>query len=247
MPYERADAITIRYVDYSETSRVFTFYTREFGRIPALAKGVKRKYSKLIGHVDLLSHCEIVFVSGAARERLNILTEASAAESFPGIRAQLPRYYAACHAAELIYRMTAEEDPNDELFERFLRLLRRLDQGADPALALFAFEGHLLMLCGFMPQLTACVSCGKPIREKKVAFATVRGGVVCSACSPGEAHLIENIPAGALSLFDRLARDRLTRLDRVTVSHQAAKQVRAFLNQYESQVLNRELETAKHL
>lgn len=247
MPYERADAITIRYQEYSETSRIFSFYTREFGRMAALAKGAKRKSSKLIGHVDLLSHGEIVFVSRQGREHLSILTEANADESFPRIRTDLRRYYAACHAAELVHRMTAQDDPNPELFDRLLELLRRLNQKKDPLVALITFEGHMLTLAGFMPQLEGCVSCGKKIRTKTVAFSAARGGVICPDCSPGEPYLIERLSVGALSLFDALARGKLTKIERINLSPQAAKQIRTFLNLYESHVLGRDLDTARHL
>ena len=54
MAYERTDAVAIRHADFSETSRVVTFYTRDFGRITAVAKGVKRRSSKVAGHIDLL-------------------------------------------------------------------------------------------------------------------------------------------------------------------------------------------------
>ena len=168
MPYEKDHAIVIRCVDFSETSRILTFYTRRFGRLSALAKGAKRKYSKLIGHVDLLSYGEIVFISGRTRDRLAILTEACAFEPFPAIRDDLARLYAACHAAELVNNMTAEDDPSPELFDRLLGLLRRLDGGIGPAVALFAFESHLLVLTGFMPEVAASVRRGQKKHESTI-------------------------------------------------------------------------------
>lgn len=247
MPYERADAIIIRYTDFSETSRIFTFYTRRFGRVSALAKGVKRKYSKMIGHVDLLSHSEIIFTSGLSRDRLHILTEANAYETFPNIRKELPRFYAACHAAELVNNMTAMDDPSPELFDQLLDLLRRLDRNVGTAIALLAFEGQLLLLTGFMPQLSNCVSCGKKNRQNTVAFSPRLGGIVCTKCSTGEAELIHDLPADALSLLERLAQKKLTKLSRVKISPRVSSQTRAFLNRYETYILAKKLRTAKHL
>jgi DNA repair protein RecO (recombination protein O) len=246
MPYEKADAIAIRSSDYSETSRILVFYTREFGRLSALAKGAKRKGSKVIGQTDLLSHCEIVFAS-RGKAGLHILTEANASEPFLAIRTELPRYYAACHAAELIHTMTAEADANPQLFDRFLGLLRTLDRGIEPAIVLFAFEAHLLVLTGFMPELLSCVSCGAKNRAKTVAFSQRLGGIICPQCSPRESGLIQGIPSGALGLVDRLAHGKLTKLERVRVSLQVTRQIRAFLNQYESYIVGRQLCTAVHL
>jgi len=247
MPYERADAVVIRAVDYSDTSCIYSLYTREFGRMSALAKGAKRKGSKVAGNVDLFAHTEVVFASRRGRDQLHILTEASAYESFRGIRKRLPAYYAACHAAELVNAMTAQEDPSPEMFDRLLALLRSLERRGDPAAPLFAFEAHTLVLCGFMPELAACVACGVRATGRTVAFAPARGGVLCPECAPAEAGEVEKIPAGARNLLDRLASGKLTKLDRVSISAPVARQTRAFLNRYESYVLGRELRTAKHL
>ena len=247
MPYERTDAIAIRHADYSETSRILSFYTRGFGRITTLAKGAKRRSSKVAGHIDLLSHCEIVFVSRSRREAMHILAEAGAHETFASIRRDLARYYAACHAAALVENLTAQEDPNEELFDEMLSLLRRLSKGIDPAVALSAFEVRLLGLCGFMPELSRCVSCGREERGKSISFSPGRGGIVCSDCAPGENDLVEKVSPGVLGLLDRLARGKATRLDRISVSAVAANRIRAFLNQYESYVLGKELRTTRHL
>jgi len=247
MAYERADAITIRHADFSETSRVYTFYTREFGRITALGKGALRKSSRVAGHVDLLVHAEIIFVSRRSREGMHILAEAAADEVFPHIRRELPRYYAACHAVALTEHMTPADDPNPPLFEELLLVLRRLNSEVSAAVALFAFEARLLVLSGFMPQLAQCVVCGKAPRLKRVAFSSAHGGIVCADCAPGQPDLIEKLSMGALSLLDRLARGRTTRLDRITISSQAARQMRSFLNQYESYTLGKELRTMKML
>ncbi len=247
MPYEKDEAIVIRGVDFSETSRIYTFYTRRFGRIAALAKGARRRYNRNIGHLDLLSHGEIVFLSGRSRGRLHILAEVCSFDAFPRVRENLTRFYAACHAAELVNAMTAEEDPCPELFDRLLALLRQLDGGADPALALFAFEAHLLVLTGFMPEVSRCVSCGKTGREKAVSFSLRLGGTVCPACSPGEPDRVDALPSGALRLLGRIARGETTRLDRVRVAAEVAGQLRRLLTEYETYVLGRKLRTARCL
>ena len=161
MPYEKDEAIVIRGVDFSETSRIYTFYGKRFGRITALSKGARRRYNRNIGHLDLLSYGEIVFLSGRSRGRLHILAEVCSFDAFPRIREDLARFYAACHAVELVNQMTPEEDSCPELFDRLLALLMALDRGGEPTLALFAFEAHLLVLTGFMPEVARCVSCGK--------------------------------------------------------------------------------------
>ena len=42
MSLEKTDAIVIRLVDFSETSCVVTLFSRDYGKIAALAKGARR-------------------------------------------------------------------------------------------------------------------------------------------------------------------------------------------------------------
>jgi DNA repair protein RecO (recombination protein O) len=245
MPYERAHGVVIRHQDYSETSEIITFYTRETGRLVTLAKGVKRKYSKMMGHVDLFSYGEIIFSKARFRDRLSILTEAAAFETFPKLRVDLAGYYAACHAAELLLNLTAEDDACPELFDEFLGMLRRLEEVVDPAVALYSFEAHLLVLTGFMPEVSCCVVCGKENRERRTAFGPSQGGVVCSDCAPGEPGLVRDVPTGALTLLGRLARRELTRLDRITIPPSVAKQMRTFLDEYETFIMARPLKSSR--
>lgn len=69
MSQEKTHALVIRLVDWSESSRVVTLFTRDFGKIGVIAKGAKRLRSAFEAGLDLLSECRIVFLRKAARLR----------------------------------------------------------------------------------------------------------------------------------------------------------------------------------
>ena len=68
--------ICLRAVDYSETSQVVHFLTRNTGIVNLLAKGTKRPKSKSGGMVDLLAEGEVLF-SCKNPETLGLLMEFS--------------------------------------------------------------------------------------------------------------------------------------------------------------------------
>ena len=55
MSSEKASAIVIRAVEFSETSLVVTLFTREFGKLGALAKGARRLKGPFESALDLLA------------------------------------------------------------------------------------------------------------------------------------------------------------------------------------------------
>ena len=81
MSSEKATAIVIRTVEFSETSLVVTLFTREFGKIGALAKGARRLKGPFESALDLLALCRIVFLHKSS-DALDLLTEAKLLRRF---------------------------------------------------------------------------------------------------------------------------------------------------------------------
>ena len=81
MPAIRSLALVLRTVDVFETSLVVTLFTRELGKVSALAKGARRLKSPFQGGLDLLGVSDIVLLHKAS-EALDLLTEAAPVERF---------------------------------------------------------------------------------------------------------------------------------------------------------------------
>lgn len=210
VPHEKAEAITIRLTDFSETSQVASFYTREFGRVSCLAKGAKRARNNFEGRLDLLCHNEIVFLR-KTRTTLHILTECRLLDRFMGLRADVSRLYAALYAAELVREMTPEAEGQPDVFALLLGTLRALSSGEQVDKALLLFEVRLLALAGLAPSLSVCAACGSDALPKKtVRYSSALGGVVCSKCRARDPKSV-GMPRGALAVLGRLADGAVTR------------------------------------
>lgn len=181
MAAEKALAIVVRGTDWSETSRITTLFTREFGKVRALAKGGRRLKSSFDCAFDLLSVCQIVFLR-KAHGGLDLLTEARLEEQFPILRQDLRALYAGYYIAELLADGTQDYDPHPLLFEAALGSLRELGKQPDSRVAATAFELVWLRELGYSPRLDACATCGNAV-EAGSYFSPSAGGVVCSACS----------------------------------------------------------------
>jgi DNA repair protein RecO (recombination protein O) len=129
MPAEKAQALVLRTTDWSESSRIATLWTREFGKVRVLAKGGRRLKSNFENALDLLTLCRIVFLRKSSSS-LDLLTEAQVLERFPHLRSDLPALYAAYYIAELLSDWTEDYDPHPLLFDEALATLRSLGQPA---------------------------------------------------------------------------------------------------------------------
>src|SRR5437773_7911485 len=109
MPAETALALVVRTTDWSETSRIATMFSREFGKLRVLAKGGRRLKSNFEVALDLLTVCSIVLLRKQSGG-LDLLTEALVVVRFPGLRTNLPALYAAYYVAELLAEGTEDGD-----------------------------------------------------------------------------------------------------------------------------------------
>ena len=187
MSTEKSEAIIIRQVDFSETSRVVTFYTREFGKVPLLAKGAKRLKGPFESGLDLLSVCDIVFIRKSSGS-LGILTESRLKKRFQNTHKELIRLYGGYYLAELLDGLNEEFDPHPGLFEAAWQSLVRLDDIASlPRLAIILFELALLREIGHLPNFETCLKCDRPTEEgAPFAYWVSQGGLLCRRCQTRE-------------------------------------------------------------
>jgi DNA repair protein RecO (recombination protein O) len=186
MSAEKAIALVVRTVDWSDTSRIAVLWTREFGKVRVLAKGGRRLKSNFESALDLLTLCSIVLLRKSSGT-LDLLTEARVVERFSPLRQHLPALYAGYYVAELLGEGTEDYDPHPALFDEAVATLRELGSagnGVGPRLA--RFELVLLRELGYGPALVECAACGNPVGGDELAFSAAGGGVLCRACQPGQ-------------------------------------------------------------
>lgn len=180
------DAVALRRLDYSETSQVLAVFTREHGQQRLIAKGIKRSTKTRVAvGIDLLEAGTVVFIRKPGHEdTLGTLTEWQQTDTFPHLRTNLGRLYAAQYAAEVTTSLTEVHDPHPALFEAIVDFFASLKTAATlPALSHFLWT--LLDEIGLRPDLSRCMSCGRSIEgDREVYFSSRESGAICRDCEP---------------------------------------------------------------
>jgi DNA repair protein RecO (recombination protein O) len=210
MAIAKTEGVVIKYQKFRDTSLIVTFYTRDLGRLKAVAKGARGPKSKFRSSLDLFSYGQLVVYVKQDRD-LQLLSDFETLRSFRRVQEDLRSFAHAGAAGEHLEAIVAGEEPHPELFELtidFLESLESAGPGAPPAL-FRAFQLQSSSMLGYRPELHGCVGCGRANGVKK--FSPRMGGVVCPNCAAesfGAAALAESI----LELFRSLGERSLAEI-----------------------------------
>lgn len=175
----QVSSLVIRQRHLGETDRIVILYTRERGKLSALAKGVNKPRSKFAAGLQLFCHARLQLAAGRS---LEVVTQVQPIDTFYHLREEWVRYAHASYVAELLDALTDEQAPDQACFDLLLATLQALDTGGDPATLVRGFELKLLAQLGYSPELNVCVSCAAKVVGSKAGFSAAQGGVVCARC-----------------------------------------------------------------
>lgn len=186
MSQERTEAVVLRGIDFSESSRIVTFLTPHRGRLACMAKGARRAKSGVAASLDSLNRVEIVYYWKDGRN-VQQLGEASLVTSYAKTKKNLEKSTFAALPAELALNLAHENEPSEALYESFVHGLESLDTWDGDARTHCAWQVlQLLTAAGFAPALTHCGGCGLSIsRAAGFAYAS---GATCGNC-PADVRL----------------------------------------------------------
>ncbi len=162
---------------YSESSLILDVFSRDYGRVPLVAKGARRLKSP---HRGLLQAFTPLLLDWSGRRELVTLTRAEAA----GLATRLAGRALMCgfYASELLIRFVHRGDAHEQLFDAYADLIAELSAGADPEWALRVFETVLLRDVGYGLVLEREVLGHRPIEtDREYLYIRGRGPVEAGA------------------------------------------------------------------
>jgi DNA repair protein RecO (recombination protein O) len=170
-------------MDYGEADRILTVFTREQGKVRAIAKGVRRVTSRLAGHLEPFTLIDMLLASG---RELDVVSQADTVAAFRRVRENVMVTTHAYYLCELTDLLTEDRQANFALFSALVQAFAALDEEIDSRIVVLRFLVNALQALGYRPELTECLSCRRPIEPGANRFSPVLGGIVCPACARSE-------------------------------------------------------------
>jgi len=162
----RTQGIILRKQDMGEADRVFTVFTKDFGKLKLRAVSERKITSKLRGGLELFYLSEIEFIQGKTHKTI---TDAFLLSSYPCLRSNLGRLRMMARFAEVADDLIEGQEPDEKIWRLLHETLLVLDRSVLEAAALktlaYYFLWNLLACAGYGPSLSQIASQDRKIAE----------------------------------------------------------------------------------
>jgi len=177
MALKESEAIVLRTYPLREADLLVTLFTRSEGKVKGVARSAKRSKKRFGGALEPMTYVR-AFYDDRERRELARLDACEVIESPLATEVTYPRAAALAHLAELLDELLPDREANDAIFRLTLSVLSRL-RGSEIWMPVTYFDLWLTRLVGFLPDLSECMACGKPLNGNRAFFHVLADGLMC--------------------------------------------------------------------
>lgn len=242
MSLHKTEVIVLNKWDFRETSLITSLYSRDFGKISGLLKGIRKDPAKFASTVEPFSHNDIVFYK-KVNSSLHLVSQCDIKNNFTPVRQDIYRVGIASFMMELIDAVMQQEDANTDVFDLALACLKELEINYNPEKIMTIFKIKMLSFSGFKPHFDSCVSCAeRVIGHSKFSF--VLGGLLCSRCYHKD-HKARAIFRGTVASILHIEKNDFRSTLNLGMNPQIKKELNVILNAFLTFHLEKELKSQK--
>lgn len=138
----KAEGVILSRRNFGEADKILTVFTKEYGKIRLIAKGIRRIKSKRAPHLEPFIQCLLVVHKG---QTLDSVVEVTPITIFEHIRIDLTKISIAYVYCELVSMLLAEKQEHRDIYALLVHALQT-------QLSVREFTLELLWTLGFLPR-----------------------------------------------------------------------------------------------
>ena len=141
------EGIVLARKNYGEADRLLTIFSRHYGKIFLLAKGVRKPKSRKRGHIEIFSRVRFSF---AKNDNFVLMNEAELIDSYQQIRTNLKKATLSYYFVEVITKIIPGEEKHEELYNKLIEYLQHLKSSSKLKLLRLNFVEEVLVLLEYL-------------------------------------------------------------------------------------------------
>ena len=151
------EGIILRSEDRGDADRVFTVFTRDYGKVSLWAIAERKIASKLRGGLELFSLSDLEFIEGKNRK---VVTDTATIERHRAIKENTSSLYVAYRIADLVDFLSTAQELDEQLWNLLVTTFSVLDKSGLPYTPFYYyFLWNALEIVGYQPSIDHCSEC----------------------------------------------------------------------------------------
>jgi DNA repair protein RecO (recombination protein O) len=174
----RTSGFILEKTDMGESNRIFTVYTKDFGKLELLARAERKITSKLRGGLELFYFSEMEFIQG---KHYKTLVDVELKEGFNHFKKDLKILSVLSKISEIFGSLIKEADPDEKIWNLLMDVLKKL-RDTSPEIVYHYFFWNFISILGYHPELYKCSLCQKKLSPQDIFFNKKEAGLACGRC-----------------------------------------------------------------
>src|SRR3989338_6538869 len=249
MPLYTTDAIVLKSINLGEADKIVTFFTRRYGKIQGVAKGVRRTKSRFGASLEPLTYINLIYF-GKEHTNLYKINTSDILEPSNKLKEDFDKLKKGLFVCDIVNSTTRELDMNLKIFELFLNTLKIINRKKEIKkldVLLDIFSLRFLSASGFTTKLNNCIYCNSPLLKGDrggyaVGFHISKGGVVCKECLNGSEDVVR-INSGIINFMKKAISMNISNLDRLSMPHKMERELHKIIFDYINIHIDRKLKS----
>lgn len=216
------EGVILKRTPYKENDMILHVYTKEYGKIGVLARGVRKMTSKNASATQEMMVSELTI---NLRKGLSSLIKATAIDYLRHTKESIESEIIGNYILEYFYRYVEENMPEVKEYEMLMQALQAIERGYHPLLVYLMFNVFVLNHNGVSIDVDGCVVCGS---TRVVSISLQDGGFLC------EEHLGRHqvYSIDMLKAFRHLHKVSFDRIDLLRIDELILKQLIPIMDYY---------------
>jgi len=250
MSFKRTEAVVIKAINLREADKIITFFSRDYGKIQGIARGIRKIHTKYSGKLDLFNRVNVIFFQKLENPQqthsLLRITQVDVVEVFPQLKNDFNKIIGASYIAEFLNKLFEDHDASHKpVYDLVCYTLRALAASQNIRAILPAFEIKLLAQLGYAPVLDRCTSCQQrrtgtlnhelpespPSPDSLPGFNFSTGGVLCQRCKRLKKGTLQITPQ-AVNMLQQLFKTEIMQIEAITLPPNLHQEIKTLLAGY---------------
>lgn len=219
----KVEGLIVKTTNYGETSLIIELYTKEYGTIGIMGKGVKSMKSRLRALTQNFTYG--FFYIYYKENKLSILKDVDIINPLTHIHEDITLISYLNYIVELTTQVYKESLSN-EVFPIMIDAILKINDGLNPGTITHIIEVKYLEYLGVGLHLNSCVNCGET--KSIVTVDPDQGGLLCKECYRGE-RLYPIRIIQLLRMYSLVEIKSITKLD---IKNDLESEIETFLQSY---------------